>query len=120
MASRTRGRRRDGVVTGDRQYGVRDVRGAEGEAPGVYVRRAVAARAVAVEGAGGEVIGGRRDDRDVGEGARHGRSVAGEAAGNTLVGAGDRVGGIVAGRGVALSARSGRWNVVRRPAARGD
>src|SRR5205814_10580534 len=56
------------------------------------VARRMTARAVAVEAAERKVVARVGDDRDVGEGLRHRRTVAGEAPRHALVGAGDGIG----------------------------
>src|SRR5437660_367590 len=71
------------------------------------------ARAVAVEAAERKVVARVGDDRDVGEGLRHRRTVAGEAPRHALVGAGDGVGRVVARGGVALGARRAGRDVIR-------
>src|SRR5206468_861383 len=77
-----------------------------------HIRGAVAARAVAVERADREVITGRRDQGDVGEGRRHRRSVAGQTPAHALVRAGDGVEREVTRRRVALGAHGGRGDVI--------
>ena len=105
---------RHGGVAGDAERRSTDTRRTDTEAPGVHVRGAVAARAVAIHAADRKVIARCGHDRDVGKGLRHRRTVAGEAPGHALVGAGDGVEREVARRRVALGAgRSGR-NVIRR------
>src|SRR5260370_315871 len=93
-------RRRDGGVSGDREGRSGDARGTELEATGIHIRRAVAARAVAIETADREVIAGRADQGDVEERPDR-RTVTGEAAGDALVRAGDGGQRIAAGGGVA-------------------
>jgi len=105
---------RHGGVAGDAERRSTDTRRTDTEAPGVHVRGAVAARAVAIHAADRKVIARCGHDRDVGKGLRHRRTVAGEAPGHALVRAGDGVEREVARRRVALGAgRSGR-NVIRR------
>src|SRR5436305_6111149 len=106
-----------GGVTGRVERRTRGARRAELEAPRIDVARRVTARAVAVEAADGEVIGGLPGDRDRVAGRRAGegsgvRAMAAQAAGDSLVSGGDRVERVVAGRRVALEARRAGRNVV--------
>src|SRR5439155_1739864 len=101
-------------VAGHRERRSGQARAAELEATRAHVRGAVTARAVAVEGGEGDVVGRGGDEGDVGEGRRHRRAVAGEASRHALVGPGDRVGRVVARGGVALRARRGGRNVIGR------
>src|SRR5437763_15943192 len=99
-----------GGVTGRVERRTRGARRAELEPTRIDVARRVTARAVAVEAAHGEVIGGRPGDRDRVAGRRAGegagvRAMAAPAAGDALGGGGGRVEGGVAGRRVALGAR---------------
>jgi len=103
-----------GGVTGRGERGTRDARGAELEATRIDVARRVTARAVAVERCDGEVIGRRGDEGDVGEGRRHRRAVTAQTPGQPLVRAWGRVLRVVVGRGMALRARGGGWNVIGR------
>src|SRR5206468_5829898 len=80
----------------------------------IDVARRVTARAVAVEGTERNVVARVGDEGDVGEGRRHRRAVAGEAPRHALVGAGDRVGRVVARGGVALRAWRSGGNVIGR------
>src|SRR5881227_2556524 len=98
-----------GGVTGRAERRARDARGAELEAPRIDVARRVTARAVAVERCDGEVIGRRG-----GEGRRHRRAVTAQTPGQPLVRAWGRVLRVVVGRGMALRARRGGWNVIGR------
>src|SRR6202030_4364091 len=106
-------------VAGDGECRSREARRAELEATGVHIRRGVTARAVAVETADREVIAGRADDRDVGEGPGDRRTVASETPGHALVCAGDRVSRVIACGRMALGAGRRGWNVVRWLAAAG-
>src|SRR5205814_10480852 len=91
----------------------REVRGAEVATTGVHILGAVTARAVAIEAADRDVIGGRRDRGDVEERRVHRRAVTGQAPGHTLVRAGGRVEPVVARGRVALRARRTGRNVLR-------
>jgi len=105
---------RHGRVARDAERRSTDTRRTDTEATGVHIARAVAPRAVAIEAADRDVVARCGHDRDVGKGLRHGRTVAGEAPGHALVGAGDGVEREVARGRVTLGAgRSGR-NVIRR------
>jgi len=98
-------------MAGDRECRIRRARGAELEAAGIHVRRGVAARAVAIEGADRHVIAGGADERDVDERPDRG-TVTGQTPGHTLVGAGDGVEREVAHGRMALRAHRGSWNVI--------
>jgi len=118
VTGRAGAHRRHGRVAGDAERRSTDARRTDAEATGVHVRGAVAARAVAIQAPDRKVIARCGHDRDVGEGLRHRRTVAGEAPGHALVRAGDGVEREVARGRVALGAgRSGR-NVIRRLAGR--
>src|SRR5205823_6632905 len=107
------GRARHRRVARDAERGTGDVRRAELEAAGIHIRRAVAARAVAIRAADRNVIAGRGDYGDVDEGPDRG-TVTGETPAHTLVRAGDGVEREVARGGVALRAHGGRWDVIGR------
>ena len=110
----------DARVTGHVQGWTRDAGRAELEAPGVDVGRGVTAGAIAVEAPDRYVVARRGDDGDVVEGRRHARPMAGQAAGDALVGAGHGVDRVVARGRVALGAGCRGRDVVGRLAALGD
>ena len=108
-----------GAMAGDTQRRVVNVRGSQDEPTRIDIGRAVAAGAIAVEAADGDVAPWSCRDRHVSKRGGHGGSVAAQAIRHSLVSARQRVQGIVARGRMTLSARSIGRNVVRRLAAAG-